>query len=720
MMFFSSAILSAFLFLAPAETRDLAEALPPSTLAYIGWSGLDDLSQICGKTALGKLAAEPEIVRFRKKICEAVDGLILRDLQGNPRQAQNYATIKRMLDTVLRRPAALAVIDFQGPIPQLAILIDLGSDEQKQKFMSDFEGLLSSVGMKPPTAPGEADPTFRMLPIPLPGGLFYGVVKNHFILSLGTGTAREIETRLMNGGPSLAREGKLAAARQKIGESGKTRTCTFFVDVKPIMDTLRAVIPMMGGDVEKFEMVMQAFGFDAVASWAAETHAKDGGFFSCSLVSYTEKRPVPFPPLTEEDLRWIPRDASFASLVRVNLGATFRRLMNFFSHSDSNGSPEMEKFFQEKQNLEKRLGFTLENGLLDLMGDRFFLFDAPGNSGIWLTGITVLMDCSDPALWESNLKRVLEEISKEAGVAQPEFIRESYRDREIVTLKIPGVPIPIAPAWTRFEKRLLVGLYPQIVRAALDRLAAGNSAETSILSNPDFEQARKAAGGIGAELHFSNTRKALEWAYPMTMPLLQTGLSMGAAQGFHLDISDLPGQGALTRHLFARTATVFYEAEETREVAYGPLPFSIPLVDGSSLGGVLVASAILFPAIESARGRSKQTYNTQTLRMVALASRQYEQDHGRLAGTIEDLRPYLGGEIPKAAEDNSPLPSFQLALPSLGSKAARPDREICAFLRFDLQYQGEVPVVFWDGHAEVLNVAHVQQLLEEMKTGQGK
>ena len=57
---------------------------------------------------------------------------------------------------------------------------------------------------------------------------------------------------------------------------------------------------------------------------------------------------------------------------------------------------------------------------------------------------------------------------------------------EITFVNVVGAPVPVAPAWGVHGDRIVIGLYPQMVRTTLDRLAAGGGTGDTILANEDF------------------------------------------------------------------------------------------------------------------------------------------------------------------------------------------------------------------------------------------
>ena len=76
---------------------------------------------------------------------------------------------------------------------------------------------------------------------------------------------------------------------------------------------------------------------------------------------------------------------------------------------------------------------------------------------------------------------------------------------------------------------VIFGLYPQVVRTALDRILDGSPETDSILANPDFVRGRKLTGPPGAGVFYTNTKAGAEQAYSFVLPLAQVGAAM--AQG---------------------------------------------------------------------------------------------------------------------------------------------------------------------------------------------
>jgi hypothetical protein len=164
----------------PVQGADLADRFPPQTAVFIGWPGWERYSETFRDTAMGRLRAEPEMVRLRdawnNRIWPAIDELIREEAGGDP-DAAAYEPIVAVLKAAWKHPLAIGLIDVgmgpQGPSIDLAVVIRAGAEaaalgEQLDRLMEIAveeadptleigEATVAGVKLKllaPPEAPG--------------------------------------------------------------------------------------------------------------------------------------------------------------------------------------------------------------------------------------------------------------------------------------------------------------------------------------------------------------------------------------------------------------------------------------------------------------------------------------------------------------------------------------------------------------------------------------
>jgi len=704
-----------------APPVDLAAVVPEKTLLYLGWSGTEQLGPASEGTALGKTLADPQVERFIEAFQSALDSILTRATAEEGAE-EAYAAGKRVLRTLGRRPTALAFIDGgfgeEGPFAHLAIVCHVG--EGGEAFLKDIQTLLQAAELPPSQPITIADKSMQQLLLPVPGGLFFGLVDQHFIFALGNTTVQEIVARLGESKPSLATSERLAVARKKIGGDAEARALTVYLSPAGLIERITPLLPLVTHGDEEAQRAIQGIiagvGLNALRSVTYELSLREGGCINAVYVFAPDREGglLGMPagkPLTDADLAIIPKQPTWAHAFHFDLGGLYAGLLSLLQTLDADAHGDVVEAIAE---LESRLELKLDKDLLDLLGDKFVLFDAPENGGIWLTGITAVIDTPDAARAQQSLKKVIEAIAEEAeGAAGVSVASTTYRDHEIAFVNVTGVPMPFAPAWTAHENRLICGLYPQMVMTALDRLLDGGAGQDSLLGNPDFVRARKILGGIGSSVSYVDVNAGVEAMYPWVLGLAQVGAAMAQGEGAEVDIGVFPTRRAVTRHLFGHVGTSRNDEQGVLFIAYGPLPVAIPEV-GGAVGVTAMSTAILLPSLARARDLAKRSVCAANLKGIGNACHIYA--NGNAGRFPPDLDTLVGeGAIsprvlrcPSAGEDEDAY----VYIPGRSPDAADAGRTILAHER-RTNHDGEgVNVLFVDAHTEWMTVEALDRALE--------
>ena len=134
-------------------TAPLADKLPEGTLLYIGWPGASRFAEASKDTALAKLLAEPEVIRFResltRQVIPAVEEIILSE-QGPGPWAGLVDTVKNLLGTFWEHPTTFALVGVQmgeaGPQVDVALMIDTMGEARMTAAMAGAYGFKPSYG----------------------------------------------------------------------------------------------------------------------------------------------------------------------------------------------------------------------------------------------------------------------------------------------------------------------------------------------------------------------------------------------------------------------------------------------------------------------------------------------------------------------------------------------------------------------------------------------
>ncbi|MBK8266854.1 MAG: hypothetical protein IPK83_00505 [Planctomycetes bacterium] len=304
--------------------------------------------------------------------------------------------------------------------------------------------------------------------------------------------------------------------------------------------------------------------------------------------------------------------------------------------------------------------------------------------------------------------------------------RIEHRGHLIEFFNGKGLPMVVTPAWTVCEDRFIVGAYPQMVIATIDRLADQKLSETSILAHPDVIQARKVVGNGDAGFSFVDSRAGLRMTYSLLLPLASAVASMAQGQGIELDLSSIPSLATLTRHMFADVRCSRNVEDGMVSLSYGswPLPGSPGL--SANVATVATGISILLPSLSRARELSKRTVCAANMRGIGQAMYIHAMDHDekfpkKLGELIEEnnvtSRQFVcpsSVAVPHEEPTEKQLTECYVYIP--GSTTSSDPRNVILYERFDNHQREGVNVLFQDGHVSFTkDIEHVKQLIEETK-----
>ena len=708
-----------------AGSADLARVAPENTTLYIGWSGRDHVIEAAKDTAAGKTLADPQVQQFLGSIAEAIDQA-LRTRAVSPDQLPIYEAAKRVLSILYRHPTALMALNMQmdpntGPAVNAALVSHVAADGPA--LIKDLDGILVNIGMMAPDGM-PADPTeMRPLPLPLPGGVAYGLMGEHFVLAIGPQTKSAIGGCLSGENKTLA-DGPLRFSREKIGGDDASRAMCGYINGANVRSLVSTLLPLFTGGnpaiAPTYRAVMKRGGYDRVKSLTWELHLKDGGCRN-GIYIHTDGKPAGWlgfynaPPITDKDLALIPRDVHWAGALRFAADNLYETILGSIT-TIAAAEPDIEKDLNEfLAETEAEFGLKLGDDLINLFGDTIIVYDAPEDGGILFTGVCAIFRSPDGQRLGQSLRKIVAVIGEKTK--QVRLGTSQHRGHKIEFVNVFGIPIPLAPSWAMHEDWVIFGLYPQVVRNALDRILDGSPETDSILANPDFVRGRMLTGPPGAGVFYTNTKAGAEQAYSFVLPLAQVGAAMAQGEGIPLDISVFPTRRALTRHLFGDVFSTRSDDTGILFSSYGPLP--VPVLAYSGLGSGVATTAmlvsILLPSLSRARELSKRLVSLSNLKSMDTCFRIYSNDHR--AALPPSLQTLVDEECIPAKNLESPNheEGLDCYVYLAGQTHSGDRRNIVVHERVGLRGDEGVNVLYLDGHAAFVRMEQFQKELAETK-----
>jgi len=713
-----------------AGAAEPAERVPAGALLYVGWPGIDSLSETAKDTELAKLMNEPEMLRFRKTWCEAVwpaiEKKMKEEMKGEP-PPPVYDAIQALVKGVWKYPTLLGVVSVgmseKGPAVDTIIAVRAG--KAAPDLLAHVEILIALVREHGPGGEVKdvevAGARFKeFIPHGAPIPIRYGVLGDDLIITTGTKVSEHLEAGA--DAKTLAGSERFMAAMKIAGGSAKTPV--IYLDLKGGIATVQNFQPLLAeakipvlSEPGGIARLLEGLGLGSLESFSIVMSPESGGFKTTTFLhapglGQGASKLLVQKPLTDDDLKVIPRDASWASVGNFDLAGSYNGALESLHKI----SPEVHSTVTNGiAMVEGMVGIKLGEDLFGAFGDTWAIFDAPSNGGLLFTGITLVAEVKPDNKLDEILSRAVAAIAGATGAGEAlELKHEDYRGQRIAYVNIKGLPSPAAPAWTQYKGRMIVGLYPQMVRITLDRLLDGGE---SLLANPDFQRGRKLMPPDASSFSYADTAKFLSWAYAIGLPLGQLGIAMGQGEGIPADPAMLPAWPTVARHLFADVSASAQTKDGLLAVSHGALPLN--LGGGSFVGSVATTSmlmAILLPSLARARELSKRTVSAANLKGIGIAMYTYANEHDdKLPPDFKTLVD-AGTITPKTLISPNDASGAECSYIYIAGQTLNGDpRNVLAYEKPDINGGEGSSVLFADSHVEFLTPSSLEKALAETK-----
>jgi hypothetical protein len=291
--------------------------------------------------------------------------------------------------------------------------------------------------------------------------------------------------------------------------------------------------------------------------------------------------------LKREDLAAIPRDATMALAMRLDLQRTWDAIQQ--PAKPKARDDEVAVKISDIAQPEGAAG-SLPPDAFKSLGDRWCFYNSPKEGGMVLTGLTGVVPINDRQHFSKHYE-VLTRLATQAlppddGSGNARVRRVPFADGEIHYAGMGDMGL--APAWFAGEKQLVVALTPQSVKAYLSRPAP----ESTIADVP--EVAAELAGlnmisgkGPLLAIGYLDAPRVFETVYPLLMIAAPSYLGASGMIEGRRDMSVFPSLPSVSRHLRPGIATL-------RRTKLG-----LELTSRGSMPGFGLAAPVMFLAWDS-------------------------------------------------------------------------------------------------------------------------
>jgi hypothetical protein len=566
------------------EDPALAQAAPQECLWYLTWSGCAKPDP-ASKNHTEQLLAEQEIQRFVTELETRLRDAIKRGAPQGPQAAQAAVLAEEgpnLLKLLITRPAAFfvenAAINPGGLTIKGGVVVAAG--DQAEAAKKSIERIVTILKLSPPS--GETAKQTDAIALPMPQGAPRIDIRWHqsyLVIGVGDGATDEIIKRFGGKPPAWL-------ARVRADLAVERPATIHFLNVRRV---LAAALPLGGLDALK---ASTALGLDRLNHYASVSGLEGSGAVSRAVLSIDGELRGLFgllegAPLKADDLAAVPRDATFALVARFNAERALRRLIELVGQVDPRAK---EQFQNELGTIDKQLGFRLMEDVFGSLGDRWCVYNSPGEGGLVFTGLTAVVPLKDRKKLMAAHDKVL--AMTRAANAEAARLNGDSNDRGrrpdgvvisdfefaghmIHFLNFIGDEVPFAPAWCITDRELIVSLYPQMIKARLGRKVRGGS----LADVPEVAQLFK-GDRQPAALFYQDTRSVFRLAYPVLHVFAAFVAGQLQREGLDIDISLLPSMAAIEPHLQPGISALYLDNDGLRFESRQTLPGAggVPLV----------------------------------------------------------------------------------------------------------------------------------------------
>ena len=524
----------------------LAHIAPPQCLYYGAWVGMADPDPASANNT-EKLLAEPEVKALASEVQSIVQQVTRK---FGERRAQSDQVIMQNIPPLakaLLRHSTAVYVESVAPQPngvdvRGALVVSLGDDAAQVK--ESLEAIRQQI---PPQLLQEVKvggiSCVRFQPQPNVPAVTIGFRDHYLIVAVGEKSFEGVLERAKNTTPPEW----LTQAVADVQLPPRPSTLGYLN-----LEALLNMATIFGGP--KAQTVLNTFGISGLTRVVSVSGLDETGFVSRTRVLTKANdrgllKLVSDKPLTAKDLAGIPRDASIAVALRLDLAQAADQVLGIVRELEPTAATEFEGNLAQ---VERILGFDVRKDLLQSLGDVWTLHTAPSGGGL-MAGWTLTVAVRDKARLQATHEKLLQVVQAQFAQAPegraPRITTFEVNGLTAHTLDVPATEFFVAPSWCLTDSKLVIALYPQALKSYL----APRDTQESLADHPAVASLLSAAQGPCA-LTFQDTRGQFETFYP----LLQVGAQMVSKQlaqeGININAAALPSTSAIAPHLLPTTS----------------------------------------------------------------------------------------------------------------------------------------------------------------------
>ncbi|MEK6248143.1 MAG: hypothetical protein N2C12_08180, partial [Planctomycetales bacterium] len=451
--------------------------------------------------------------------------------------------------------AGEAVDEFARNLEQLELLL---SEEAKIKTFEEGGSTWHQLTL-PPSVPQVA----------------WTARDQHIMIAVGEGSAADIIKRSTTPPPQW-----LTTLRKELPVERESMVS--YLNIKNIYDEIRIqpetrefLLAVHALGLDNLLVMENVSGLDSRACISRSRLALDGDPRGLLMI-------LEGGNLGDEQLATVPRNVLFSATMRVDPARLLEVLMETVGRFEPREMATAQRALQE---FEKMLGIEISADLLEPLGDVWTIYNTP-DEGL-LSGLTVVAAIDDPQRLSGTqdqlvaFARALQKVNQGRRPRRGDMtIREfKFAGQDVYFLNFFGASSPVAPAWCIAGNELVIGLYPQAVKAYFMRDD----------TMPKLDEVPVVARALADDketvfLGYTDSKKIFTLSYPLLQLFAQFACSEMQRGGFDIDNSMLPASKTISQHLqpgiwsIARTQTGFNFTTRKSFPTIGGVTSTLPLM----------------------------------------------------------------------------------------------------------------------------------------------
>ncbi len=713
MRFIFTIIFAAMIAPAVSFGQALADRVPGDAEIYAGWSGTDSIGPGYDQSHLKAILDASQLGQFVRDSIPRLIGVIA---QKDPESAKQVGRAIDILAPLVVHPTAFYFGGMvQGaPLPKIALICEAGADGDK--VVTEVNQLLQKAQGNPFTC---------------------RAVGTLVVLSDFT-YPEQIEN-------PLSKNAEFAAV---MGNLGKDPAAAFYVNATAVTNAINDAVQIYAPPQAKqiWSQVRNASGLSGLKTIAA-TAGLDGKNWAVKadiLAPAPRKGLVAMgdsDPLAPELIKLIPATSTIAGGFSFDLDKLFTQVV----HLAEQFSPEQSGQIQQGLGqVNQMVGFDIQKDFLAAMGPQWGYYVDPATVGDGILGTTIVnrpRDADQLGKSLTALETMANAMMQQQMQGNDPKMTVEFRQEEIEGTTVHFLAIPvITPSWAIKNGTWYIGLFPQMVVAAMDQPGDAKS----IQDNPDFQATMQKLNAPQAYNSFGyvDLPKTLPGSYQICLLINRLYFGLGDMFGAHSPPLIMPTLGKILPEMEPAGSVGWADDAGFHFRAIEPFPGANALGSAQSVAGIGVGqsammASVLLPSLNRARETANRVKCASNLRQIGQAILLYSNDNrGKYPpdlGTLIKTEDITAITFVCPSTNSQPPPGMT---PDQGAdwvnhnsdyiyvgngmvQGVEPTTVVC--YEKDSDHGGDgINMLFGDGHVEFVTLPAAHEMIEKGDKPQGK